>query len=213
MTMTHLGLAQVWKHLYDRADITHLLHEILGKYALATYEKAPAPIRDLTVQLFVQFRVIFDIQRTYLQARFPSAVSQSYLIPAPELFSSIRYLDKIRSEVYGKISDTDKESLELRFFAARGLLSGLRALVLLEASFPTNDLDELHGSVNIWCWKAKDNGLETFVLGKCIYLLEQISQNSGRDEKVQIRKFSTGGQVKLLLPESRPGLIINSLEI
>jgi len=192
--MTHLGLPQVWKHLHNRTDITHLLHEILGQYALSTHEKPTATIYDATFQLFVQFRVIFDVQRTHMQARFPSAVSQSYLIPAPELFSSIRYLDHIRSELYEKFT-TDKESLELRFFAARGLLSGLRALVMLEASFPTNDLDELHESINIWCWKAKNNTLEAFVLEKCIYLLNQISQNSGRDEKVQMRKLSTGAQV------------------
>ena len=213
MTMTHMGLPQVWKHLHHRTDITHLLHEILGQYTMSTYEKPTATIHDHTVHLFVQFRIIFDIQRTYLQARFPSAVSQSYLIPAPELFSSIRYLDQIRSELYGKISDTDKESLELRFFAARGLLSGLRALVLLESRLPSTDVDELHESVRIWCWKAKGNTIETFILEKCIYLLKQISQYSSSDEKFQVRKLSTGGQVHFRFPESRPSLSVNSSEI
>ena len=195
MAMTHWGLPQVWEHLHNRADITHLLHEVLGQYVLSTYGKPKATIHGLTAKLFVQFRVIFDIQRTHLQARFPSAVSQSYLIPASELLSSIRYLDHIRSEVYGRIISTDKESVELRFFAARALLSGLRALVLLEASFPTSDLNELHESVTIWCWKAKDNTLEAFILEKCIYLLEQISHYSFPEEGVKIRNLSTSGQV------------------
>lgn len=195
-----MGLTRVWKHLHHRTDNTHLLHEILGQYALSAFEKPTASIQDHTVNLFVQLRVIFDVQRTYLQARFPSAVSQSYLIPAHELFASIRYLDRIRCEKYGKISNSDPESLEQRCFAARSLLSGLRALVLWDTAVPIDNIDELHElheRVNSWAWKAKGNTLEVFVLEKCIYLLECISQNSYQDEKVQIRKLSSGGQVCL----------------
>lgn len=210
---SHLGLSEVWKHLHEKPDMTNLTHEILGQYALSTHQKPTATIQDLTAHLFVHLRIIFDFQRAYLQARFPCSVSQSYLIPAPELLSSIRYLDQIRSEVYGKVSHSDSDLLEKRFFGARTLLSGLRALVLLQCNFPTDVVHELHDSVRIWCWKSKDNVLEAFILEKCVELILQITQTSGPNGQVDLRKLSTGSQVHFDILKFRKSLTTLRLEI
>lgn len=177
-----MAYLHVWKLLHDRADITNLLHEILGQYTISTYQKDIITSRPLAAHLFVQIRVLFDLQRAHLQAQFPSTVPRSHLVQAPELFKTISYILQIRSDVLGKIDSDDNRSLDLRCFAARVLMSGLRAILLTGIKFSKDDIDDLYESVGSWCRKTTRNDLEEFILKRCRDMIDQISQHEPRGE-------------------------------
>jgi hypothetical protein len=139
--------------------------------------------------------VLFDLQRAHLQARFPSTVPQTYLIQAPELFATISYVIQIRSDVFGKIGSDDTNGLDVRCFAARVLMSGLRAILLTGIKFSGDDIDDIYESVASWCRKATSNDLEECILKKCRDLIDQISHQTEPDAQDCPHQPVLGGMV------------------
>src|SRR5215471_376792 len=94
--MTHIDLAKVWVHLQSRGNTTNILREILGELALRVDGKRPETVFELSLRFTAWIKVIFDMQRTYLQGTNLSAVPCGRLIPPSDLLTAIQKVVDIK---------------------------------------------------------------------------------------------------------------------
>jgi hypothetical protein len=138
--MSHEDIASIWFVLYGRQDIDHILRELVGRHVLdvSLGRSDSSHQRQATVSHVQALKVIFDLQRTYLQSSAPSAECTSSLLPYELLLSIILYLlDVIASEFSSSTGLPVGETLDS--LTAQTLLSGLRALLLLRDHLPVRE--------------------------------------------------------------------------
>jgi hypothetical protein len=173
-------LAKVWILLQTRIDICSIIREVLGHYTLASVGGSAST--ENAFSFFVWMKVIYDLQRTYSQSSDPSPESRSYLLPPRILLTTIHYVLKEGSRLYSHQHGADKRSLARRYFVARVLLSGLRALQLRgmeSGGFSTQEIDEISTFVHIWRSEAGGITQEQFMLTKCQGAISQIRRGPG----------------------------------
>jgi hypothetical protein len=178
-----VGLVKVWILLQARVDTESIVREILGHFSLSTVGKTPSA--TLFFSFFMWIKVIFDLQRTYSQSPEPTLESRSYLLPPSTLFTVVHHILERRIQVYPQGQCMDEKNIRQRYFVARALLSGLRALQLrANEGLPdiSNDkIEKLRELVASWWTEAKGNPSEQFVLEKCQIAISNIIQRPEAD--------------------------------
>lgn len=173
------GLAKVWILLQTRVDMTSIVREIIGHFALSLVGSSPSI--DLSFSFFIWIKVIFDLQRTYSQSAEPSPESQSYLLSPRTLFKATRHVLQTKVRIYSQRRDMDPNYLEQRYFVARVLHSGLRALQLRERQalldISITEIGEIHTLVRNWREEADGIFFEQFILDKCLVAISNIQQH------------------------------------
>lgn len=159
-------LPKVWAELQARIDICSVVREVLGHFAIEFVGEAPSASESFS--FIVWMKVIYDLQRTYLQSSNPSSETLSYLLPPRILFKTIHRILEIRPRLR-HAENQNYPAQQPRYFAAQTLLSGVRALQLRGISETTPDLEDLHAiEILIQKWvEDSDEGQEKFILNKC----------------------------------------------
>jgi hypothetical protein len=176
------GLAKVWILLQTRIDSSSIVREIIGHFALASLESSLSAAHSFS--FFVWMKVIYDLQHTYSQSSDPSPESLSYLLPLQILFTTIHHVLETRSRLYSQ-RGMDGENLARRYFVARVLLSGLRALQLRAklneslSCISAQEINEVSTLVQTWWEEAEGIAPEQFMLTKCQNAISQIRKGPG----------------------------------
>ncbi len=143
--MSHEDVAAVWSVLSGRQDIDNILREIIGAHFLnvSIARRDGLKLREAYVSHVVALRVIFDLQRTYLQSSPRSTESTSSALPPELLFSAMLHLLDV--VVMGCItcSDLSSEGLYNRL-TSHTVLAGLRTLLLRQKSLTSLEYDTLN---------------------------------------------------------------------
>lgn len=176
-------VAKVWTLLQTRVDIESILRELLGHFTLSSVGGISSPADSF--DLLVWVKIILDLQRTYSQSSEPSLESISCLLPQRVLFTTIHHVLETRLQLYSPQRSMDQEHLAQRHFAARVLLSGLRALQLrgkLDDSFALEGMGRVSARIQEWFVDAEGHASEQFILSKCRAALFQIRRGPGPDD-------------------------------
>jgi hypothetical protein len=177
------GLVKIWILLQTRVDAESIVREILGHFSLSSVGRTPSA--KLFFSFFVWMKVIFDLQRTYSQSLEPSPESRSYLLSPLILFTILYHVLERRGQVYPQARCMDENHITQRYFVARVLFSGLRALQLrteVNKNLPgisDEQIAKLSDLVLSWWREAEGNPPEKFVLEKCLTAISNIAQGPG----------------------------------
>lgn len=143
--MSHEDVAAVWSVLCGRQDVDNVLREVIGSHFLnvSIARRDSSKLREAYVSHIVALRVIFDLQRTYLQSSPRSTESTSSVLPPDLLFSAVLHLLDV--VVMGCItcSDLSNEGPYNRL-TAHAALAGLRTLLLRQKSLTALEYDTLN---------------------------------------------------------------------
>ncbi|CAG8959037.1 hypothetical protein HYFRA_00012198 [Hymenoscyphus fraxineus] len=163
-------LPKVWTEVQQRIDTCNIVREVLGHFAL---ESIGQTSRASSFNFIVWVKVIFDLQRTYLQSSKPSDETLSYLLPPQILLKLIQHVLEKRNG----LRHIDANNYRARrYFAAQTLLSGVRALQLRGMEDLLAELewiDPIKPMVREWLKEIKE-GPEEFILNKCYRGLNQM---------------------------------------
>lgn len=121
--MSHCLLASIWTLLKDRTDVASIVNEAIGQHISCPTRLRPMGLATWTLTLL--FKVVFDIQRLYLQAQTPSSTSKTYLLSPSQV---IVYLQFVLS--CSPRSGPSKHQPLFRRFVLITMLSGVRLLSL-----------------------------------------------------------------------------------
>jgi hypothetical protein len=138
--MSHEDIASTWLVLHGRQDIDHILRELIGRHVLdvSLGRSDSSHLHQAIVSHVQALKVIFDLQRTYLQSSVPSVECTSSLLPYELLLSVVLYLlDAIAAEFSSSTGLHVGETL--KSLTAQTILSGLRALLLLRDDLPPRE--------------------------------------------------------------------------
>lgn len=154
--MSHQHLAAVWDQLQGRHDVANILREIIGQHVadlavLQLQEDLVAHVESL-MRPVAWIKVIFDLQRAYLQATSGKENSASHgLLPSETVFSTLMYLIQVKSRLFPTQTLTIREFAKYRYFTGQTLLSGLRLLLLLNEYLPASKKSNLERAVTaVW---------------------------------------------------------------
>jgi hypothetical protein len=125
--------------------------------------------------------IVQDLQRTYSQSSIPSQATQDYLFQPRILLTTIHYVLDAKSRLYPYQRQMDEGSiLAQRYFVARVLHSGLRALQLRRkpndrlSMQEIEDINAIDKLVQSWWVEAGRYPDEQFILRKCQTAISQI---------------------------------------
>jgi hypothetical protein len=139
-------LADVWRELLDHRDTENVIREIFGDFDIY---QAPSSFQDIyqpSRQLLLRLRIIFDLQRTYLQSRASqprTPKTWSYII-SPELHHAIilRIVQQGTATQFQHGIDPVENSFH-QLLIVQTLFSAVRAFMLRQGSLTDTQLDEL----------------------------------------------------------------------
>ena len=143
--MSHEDIAAVWSILSGRQDVDTILRELIGTHFLtiSLARRDNSRLREAFLFHIVSLRVIFDLQRTYLQSAKRSTESTSSLLPQESLFSALLHLLDVI--VTGCISCSELSSDEpYNKLTSHTTLAGLRALLLHKTALNAREYDLLN---------------------------------------------------------------------
>ncbi|KAH7372117.1 hypothetical protein BKA64DRAFT_263277 [Cadophora sp. MPI-SDFR-AT-0126] len=193
-------LASIWSLLQARIDILSIVHEILGQFTLGSQSVVSS---QTAFSLLVWLKLIYDIQRSYSQSSNPSQDTLSFLLPPKILLDTISLVLQIRPGRLRTPSALSDKSLAQRCFAARVLLSGLRALQLRQKIGNDSSLSELKDTVTLidtWWHEAEGVPTERFILRRCLEAWSQVQRgpqvgstwNLPAENTCQLRDYENG---------------------
>jgi len=195
--MSHHAFAALWMQLETRTDINNILSELVGRNSL---ESSVLPdhsddLLETTLGLSVILRVIFDLQRTYLQSPRPELQSL-YLLQPSQLLLAIVHLLRLKSRVFYHSRDRISEHfVAQRSFIAQTLVSSLRALWLWNNPLGPNEIVQLQVAFqNAWeedDLSARDGFLIRILCAKII------NELSGRPATSSSLAFPACGHIQL----------------
>jgi hypothetical protein len=171
--MAHLLLAPIWAHLESRVDTGSIVREIIGQYELSIIGQEAQVVLNLSFRVQVWLKVIFDMQRSFLQSSNPSPESKSHLFHPQLLLSTLKFLVALREKICGPQTGAGGATLGFEFFLVRTLLSGLRALLLRRIAFPPSDVADMELKVEHWRSESTMD-IERFIVGRCAEAISQI---------------------------------------
>ena len=192
----HEILAEIWKHLEKRLDIESLVQEIIGKHSLQTASitstSTNSQLCASSLHLFVTLKIIFDLQRAYLQSCEPDSRTRAYILELDQLRLTIQYLIHVKSQPCwcgngnkngnGKShvrpnNAQDQEYNGQLYFLAQTLVSGLRALWLHPQQLPLQQVSNLTKSFNAaWNDLPLDAGTSFLIDGLCRRILQELDE-------------------------------------
>lgn len=190
--MSHKNVAAVWKDLQRRPDIDHILLELIGRYSLdvALCRTDYHRLRSISYQHAVALKVVFDLQRTYLQSSRPSFESKSALLHHDLLFSAIIHLLDLKAETFRGTSKTP-DYYPYCSFLAQVLLSGLRALLLRRRSLSAKEYDTLTNRFDqVWRDERLENADLFVVQSLCRRIIQELFKGA-QDSKYALPACGT----------------------
>jgi hypothetical protein len=164
-SMSHHAFATLWMQLERRKDIDNILSELVGRHSL---EGSVLPddsdgLLNASLSVAVVLRVVFDLQRTYLQSPKPKV---SYLLQPRKLLAAIVFLLRTKSKISRLFEDRSEHCLIKRSFIAQTLVSGLRALWLWNHPLPTDEISQLRNAFQKAWVQEELNSRDTFMVHK-----------------------------------------------
>jgi hypothetical protein len=139
-------LADVWRELLDHCDTENVIREIFGDFDIY---QAPSSFQDIykpSRQLLLRLRIIFDLQRTYLQSRAsqPRTPKVASYIISPDLHHAIilRIVQLGTTTQFQHGIDPVENSFH-QLLIVQTLFSAFRAFMLQQGELTDIQLDEL----------------------------------------------------------------------
>ena len=132
--MSHHSIAEIWAQLEKRADLTTILRDAVGQYALqaASCDKNYSSSDSIRAfnRLINVICTAFHLQRIYLQPRQPSPNIESFLIEPSLVIEILVFLLTVKDDCISVRQDLG--FVEERILRSIGavLLAGLRLLTL-----------------------------------------------------------------------------------
>ena len=174
----HQLLAKTWKPLEKRLDIESLVGEIIGDHSVkltSTTNAGSQHLRALSFNLFVALRIIFDLQRTYLQSSEPDSRTRAYVLEHDQLCLVIQYLIHVQSQPYWRVKSNEQEHNAQLDFLAQTFVSGLRALWLHPQQPSPHQVSNLSKSFNTaWDGLTVEVGTNFLVYDLCPRIIKEL---------------------------------------
>lgn len=165
----------VFERLHGRHDIADVLRDIIAKHALDSsllqLQENSASNTESSICVIVWIKVIFDLQRTYLQACAGVNECPPYLlpclIPSELVFSTITYLIQVKLRLFpNQTNIITREFAKQRYFIAQTLLSGLRLLLLRNEGFHPQKKSLLQSTISAAWQQGRFCEAEQFVVSE-----------------------------------------------
>jgi hypothetical protein len=200
----HSNLATVWEHLLGRTDLPEVLREIIGQHALQfTFIEHKAHPYHKTYETIIWIRIIFDLQRCYLNghttgaAEIPSHMS-AHLLPPDLLLSSVLYLISAKSRL------TSSEDAPLTYepiILAQAIMSGLRLLLWQKQCISPREKWLLQTAI-AEAWKDDHmREVESCIVQQVFPALLEVIQDTDHIDAYRMERENTG------LPTYASGLV------
>ena len=127
----------IWACLQGRKDIDNVVCEVVGRSTLASRSEI-----DNLLELLCVLKVVFDLQRMYLQPRRPSGSSYSLVLPPLRIAQLlIAVLERSRNCSKSKRAKDVERNRALEIHTRQVVLAGARAIVLTRQKCPN-----IHGT-------------------------------------------------------------------
>ena len=185
--MSHCSIEAVWTQLEKRSDLTTILRDAIGQYAIQTALCSKNYPTEESIQAFNQListiHTAFHLQRTYLQSREPSPNIESSLVDPSFVIEIIIFLLDIKDACIPAHGDLG--SVEEKVLRSIGvvLLAGLRLLTLQKSKLVLPS--DLHWSLKADLLKSKlanwplANRVHRFLVGElCMRFLQKLSTST-----------------------------------
>ena len=178
--MSHEDIAAVWTVLSGRLDIDNVLRELIGTHFLnvSLARRDNSKLREAYIFHVVALRVIFDLQRTYLQSTLRSTESTSSALPPELLFSAVLHLLDVIVAGTISCSDLSNEGPYNRL-TAHTTLAGLRTLLLQKKSLSAREYDLLNSRFEEIYERGHWHGTaHTLMLRLCRQAIQKLASSS-----------------------------------
>jgi len=206
--MSHEDVAAVWLALSGRPDVDNVLRELIGAHTLtvSSARRDNKRLRNSFLSHVVTLRVIFDLQRAYLQSSIRSEESALWVL-SPEIFYSavLHLLDVVVSSITS-CPDLSNEAPYNRL-TVHGTLSGLRALLLYQKPLAVAEYNHLNSRFEEIYERGHWYGASyTLILHLCRQIIQTLASPSP-DERFY--KPACGAAI---LPDFTKSLVCMSLD-
>ena len=182
--MSHPSIAAVWSQIEKRADLTTILRDAVGQYAIQTTLcgkdcSTPESIRAFN-QLINTVRTAFHLQRIYLQSRQPSPNIEPFLIEPSLIIEILLFLLTVKDDCIGVRRESHLTEEKILRSIGAVLLAGLRLLTLYKNKVVFSlDLDLVSKAdvlkTKLANWPLGDR-VHRFLIGElCISFLKALS--------------------------------------
>lgn len=133
--MSHEDVAAVWVALSRRHDVDNILRELIGAHTLnvSSARRDNRKLRSAFLSHVVTLKVIFDLQRAYLQSSVRGEESRLSALSHEILCPAVLHLLEVVVLSITSCPDLPNEAPYNRL-TAHATLSGLRALLLRQGS-------------------------------------------------------------------------------
>jgi hypothetical protein len=137
--MSHEDIALVWSVLYGREDVNSILLESIGSHSLdvSVHRSDPERLRKAILHHVLNLKVIYDLQRSYLQSSPRKLKTQLSLLRREVLLSSILHLLDVTA-VALSLTNGSQSPVGGTIYA-QTLVSALRALSLHDGAMPGDE--------------------------------------------------------------------------
>ena len=135
--MSHHSIAAIWTQLEKRADLTTILRDAVGQYAIQTVLCGKDYSTRESIRAFNRLinivRTAFHLQRIYLQSKQPSPNIEPFLIEPSFIIEILLFLLTVKDDCIPVRQDL--RSVEEKMLRSIGalLLAGLRLLTLYKS--------------------------------------------------------------------------------
>ncbi|CAG8953761.1 hypothetical protein HYFRA_00006652 [Hymenoscyphus fraxineus] len=179
--MSHQEFAVIWATLQGRLDINNLVQELVGRYQLEIGKSGNVRERlhKIAFQHVVTLRIIFDLQRTYLQSSKPSPETKSCLLDTEILFNVLSHLLDVKSTIFDTNDGTLPPEDARHSYIGQTLLSGLRALLLRNKRLSQEEYDLFNTKIEE-TWGGDDlEDVDHFIVNQlCRGILAELNTTS-----------------------------------
>jgi hypothetical protein len=168
--MAHRMIAAIWERLQNRTDAPNILQEIIGQHALELLDHSEYSVPAITnaLQPVLWIKIIFDLQRAYLQA---TAGVIDCIVPgllsSELIYSTLMYLLHIKPKLFpDRGPKLAPKWIAEHMIMAHTLLSGIRLLLLRKEPIATERLRRLEETLAaVWSGQSHSPECEFIVHG------------------------------------------------
>ena len=141
--MSHEDIALVWSVLYGREDVNSILLESIGSHSLdvSVHRGDPERLRKAIFHHVLNLKIIYDLQRSYLQSSPCKSKTLLSLLRREVLLSSILHLLDVTAVALSLASGSPSPVGGTVY--AQTLVSALRALSLHDGAMTENEHEVL----------------------------------------------------------------------
>ena len=194
--MSHEDIALVWSVLYGREDINSILLEAVGSHSLdvSAHRGDPERLRKVIGHHVLNLKVVYDLQRTYLQSSPRKSPTLLSLLRREVLLLSILHLLDVTAVAFSLGSGSPNAIGGTLY--AQTLLSALRALSLQDGTLTEDEHELLHRRFEETFKKRHFDDLNSFIINSiCRRIVKDLLSGA------EPREFSTPACGVTALPD------------